>query len=662
MRKPGLAPASELDAGALSALAALAVGGASPALPVAWVALVALLAPPARVAAQQPPSALAAAAGAWASAPGAPVALDVPFVPQGELLCGGAAAAMVLRYHGERGARAESFAPLVRGNAGGIRTDELAAELVRRGWAVRTPEGNLAALAAALVAGTPPIVLIASSAGRWHYVVVVAAGDGEVRVHDPARAPDVRMSEADFLERWDGGGRWALLVLPMATRSAPPAELADRAAPASPALLAASARFRARDWSGAADAAAAAAAAEPADLRAWRLLASSLYLAGRPDDALDAWARASEPRLDGVRVSGLSRTRHPVVHALIGLTTGARLDRADLDRARLRVALLPGTALTHVGYRALPDGWAETEAVVVEGPPHPLTRTGLATAALAAASGEVVAWESGRAGAGERLDARWRPGQDGGLAVQLAAPGVPRWAGRTEVGAVWRSGGRDAAWLRATDWSSPWLRWEAGARVDRVGSGGFRPGITAALQLARPRAGLGLRLGGSVWPGSSSNALVALDAGAARGGAAQPWSAVARAGARAAVGEGFAPLLPAVGARGERALAGPFMGPDPLPLLRAHAAESGTRVIHGGVEGTRWRGGALRLGLAAFVDFAAVRKAAGWGRFADAGVGARVTLPGLVGALRVDHAWSLTDRRHRWSLGWALTPEGAFGP
>jgi hypothetical protein len=35
--------------------------------------------------------------------------LDVPFISQSELLCGGAAAAMVLRYWGERGISAETF-------------------------------------------------------------------------------------------------------------------------------------------------------------------------------------------------------------------------------------------------------------------------------------------------------------------------------------------------------------------------------------------------------------------------------------------------------------------------------------------------------------------------------------------------------------------------
>src|SRR5688572_24265683 len=90
------------------------------------------------------------------------VVVDVPFVPQGELLCGGAAAAMVMRYHGERGASAESFAPLVRREEGGIRTDELTAELAARGWDVEVRVNDLAGLEAALGAGIPPIVLLES--------------------------------------------------------------------------------------------------------------------------------------------------------------------------------------------------------------------------------------------------------------------------------------------------------------------------------------------------------------------------------------------------------------------------------------------------------------------------------------------------------------------
>ena len=51
--------------------------------------------------------------------------LDVPFISQSEALCGGAAAAMVLRYWGERGLTAESFSHLVDRSAAGIRTNAL---------------------------------------------------------------------------------------------------------------------------------------------------------------------------------------------------------------------------------------------------------------------------------------------------------------------------------------------------------------------------------------------------------------------------------------------------------------------------------------------------------------------------------------------------------
>src|SRR5918996_6277478 len=68
--------------------------------------------------------------------------LDVPFISQSELLCGGAAAAMVLRYWGERGVSAESFANLVDRSASGIRTDVLVADLVRRGWMAAAAAGS----------------------------------------------------------------------------------------------------------------------------------------------------------------------------------------------------------------------------------------------------------------------------------------------------------------------------------------------------------------------------------------------------------------------------------------------------------------------------------------------------------------------------------------
>ena len=47
--------------------------------------------------------------------------LDVPYVPQSAALCGGAAVAMVLRYWGEPGARAEDFTAQLSPGGDGIR-------------------------------------------------------------------------------------------------------------------------------------------------------------------------------------------------------------------------------------------------------------------------------------------------------------------------------------------------------------------------------------------------------------------------------------------------------------------------------------------------------------------------------------------------------------
>src|SRR5690349_7126968 len=91
---------------------------------------------------------------------GAGVSLDVPFVPQGEDLCGGAAAAMVLRYWGARGVYAEAFSPLVDRSAGGIRTVALVSDLRERGWTAVDSSGDMVSIRRELGRGRPVIALL----------------------------------------------------------------------------------------------------------------------------------------------------------------------------------------------------------------------------------------------------------------------------------------------------------------------------------------------------------------------------------------------------------------------------------------------------------------------------------------------------------------------
>jgi hypothetical protein len=143
----------------------------------------------------------------------ASLALDVPYLPQTDALCGGAAAAMVLRYWGEAHADAQEFAPLVDRRAGGIANDVLTAAIVARGW--RTARvGTLAALGARLHDGQPVIVLLPDRGDRYHYVVVTGVSEDTVIVHDPAWGPSRTIRAPDFEREWKEAASWSLVILP----------------------------------------------------------------------------------------------------------------------------------------------------------------------------------------------------------------------------------------------------------------------------------------------------------------------------------------------------------------------------------------------------------------------------------------------------------------
>src|SRR5512132_2291705 len=86
--------------------------------------------------------------------------LDVPFVPQGPALCGGAALAMVLRYWGHPAVLAEDFAGWIEPRGTGIRSDDLVTAVRARGWTAYPVTGTLSALEEDLARGRPIVVLL----------------------------------------------------------------------------------------------------------------------------------------------------------------------------------------------------------------------------------------------------------------------------------------------------------------------------------------------------------------------------------------------------------------------------------------------------------------------------------------------------------------------
>lgn len=436
----------------------------------AAVALAALLLPgvgarPVAALARARPAPASLRAPAPDTTGGVPV-LDVPYVPQSESLCGGAAAVMVFRYWGEDSVHVAAFAPLVDDSAGGIPTGALVAEVRALGWRAVVFRGSLAGLRRQLSAGRPVIVLLRVGRDRYHYVVVVAVDDGSVLVHDPARAPFRKLSAATFRRMWDPTGAWSLLVVPARADSAAPSSRAPAAEPGAgaesgggaqptmpPGRTAAAAchqrvgdavrRARNGDLSGAADLLESAAAAcpdsaspfrelsgvrfrqgrwrqaavaarralglEPGDAYTKRLLAGDLYMEGRRTEALATWNEVGEPRVSALRAYGLERVRYTVLSRRVDLPDDSLLTPRRLALARRRLEAVPGFAATRLDWSSLGAGRAELRVAVLERPPIPGGLLGVAFSLLAGLPQRVIAVRTGSLfGDGESWSGAWR--------------------------------------------------------------------------------------------------------------------------------------------------------------------------------------------------------------------------------------------------------------
>ena len=355
-----------------------------------------------------------------------PAVLDVPYVSQSELLCGGAAIAMIERWWGRRGVFAVDFASLVRESEGGIRTTDMSRVMSERGWKTHARSATAEFVQASLADSVPVIALIQVAAHRYHYVVIVGWDSAEVTYHDPAVSPSVRLVVRKFLQRWDGANHWALVARPspvvatsVPTLPATPAVATldslpcrpwlDKAADAAsldhldeadrflgravvecttePLVLRelAGVRFRQRKLADAMRLAFEYARRAPADSLGWQLLASSRYLAGDVTGALEAWNVIGRPVIDLLRIDGSSRTRFRTLADAAGSEPGAVLTPTRLTLAQRRIADVPTLSSTRVSYAAVAGGAVEVRAVVAERPlvdPFPLLLAGGAIAAV----------------------------------------------------------------------------------------------------------------------------------------------------------------------------------------------------------------------------------------------------------------------------------------
>ena len=448
--------------------------------------------------------------GTGAALPGLPVQDTlagpggaVPYVAQGPLLCGGAAAAMVRRYWGELGVYAEDYEALVSSDEGGIRTGELAAALEHQGYAARVLRDDPAAVLAHVRAGAPVVALLESGAARYHYVVIVAAGPERIRYHDPLKGPDRVDDREDFLRQWSPTGYWALVGTP-APAAADPASPAPTDAPTAEgreagsdtASLPASLRegldlLRAGRPDSAARAVTRHLSARD-DLAhrdlAWQMLGSARYLAGDRMEALAAWNRIGEPPVDLVHVRGIRSVRHSTVVDATGITPQTVLTPEDLRLARRRVRQLPAVGRARVEYSPLRDGSVAVNAFITERRPAPFSAVEVTALGLGALVNREAELELGPllpVGERWRLQGSWRPARSlaaGAVAVPWspAASVVTLRAGWTEERYGEGAGDRSRTWGTAT--AERWLaaetragvtlgveRWDGGSRLGRLG-------------------------------------------------------------------------------------------------------------------------------------------------------------------------------------------------
>lgn len=636
-----------------------------------------------------------------------PRLLDVPFVPQSEALCGGAAVAMVLRYWKSSAVYAEDFASLVQENAEGIKLADLARAVHERGWRAVPFAGTSEEVRRQLSAGRPVIALIEARPGRYHYVVVVAWAGGRTVFHDPAHGPFRAIDEQKFTRDWTATGRTTLLVVPSEDR-VEALDLAERdekdSTPhgcqqsidqaveharggdleSAEALLSvtstacpdfsggprelAGIRFLQKRWSDASVLAAQAVERDASDLHAWQLLASARFLAGDPAGALAAWNHRYEPRIDLVRVEGLRRMQYDVISSVLDLPPRALLTESDLRRASRRVAALPAVVMSRVSYSPASSGLANVDVAVVERPLVPSTWSALGVASVQAAVSREARIDIGSPTGNAELwtmTGRWwahRPR----VSVALATPQLWRWRGLWRVEGAWErqtysrfESERRHASLTFADWRSGNVRWELSGALDHWNERGNQPSAGVAVERRFDDHQLALRVQGAVWLGH---------------GGAKSFTSASMSSEWRPTTEGPAFWTSQMGVQFVSAAA-PFdlwpagdTGLARAPLLRAHplladgvirTSDLGRILLHGTLERQRRLAthplGELRL--AAFVDVAKLVKRAeaiSTPLHVDIGAGLRVQIPGAPGLLRLDLARGMRDGRVAFSAGWSL--------
>jgi hypothetical protein len=436
--------------------------------------------------------------------------------------------------------------------------------------------------------------------------------------------------------------------------------------------------FRRERYAAAADLAEQAVRRDPTDRFAWKLLASSRFLVGSRQEALAAWNRVDEPRVDLVQIDGFARTPSRVVYEYLGEEPETMLTPERLRLVQRRVEALPAAQLSRVSYRPTSGGRAQLDVSVVEHRAFSSPRSVLVQSAVLAVSERALGVDVfGVAPSGDtaRLFGRWQPHRSR-AELAVSAPRFLDLPGIVTAEAMWdeqsyrlppsplesspvRERRRRAA-LSLDHWWAADTRASVTVAADDWSSLGRHVSLAGDVQ--QRLLGDRVSLGGSAagwWSGSAP--FYAVSARCSLRTRTTIEHPRLRIDASYDVASARAPL-------GLWSGAGTGSG-RPL-LLRAHPLVR-DGVIEGASFGREFLGasvqaeapvatlGPARLRAAVFVDAAKVLAPSRGGTVVDIGVGLRLQPPGWRSSLRVDVAtpWGRTDPQLSagWQGEWALT-------
>jgi hypothetical protein len=646
----------------------------------------------------------------------------VPFIPQSEALCGGAALAMVLRYWGMPDVRPEDFAGSLNAEGTGIPAVALGRLAEARGFRALTFNGAQAEAVSQLEKGRPLIALLSTGPERHHYVVMLAWANQRVLVHDSAVGPFRIIPEAEWLRRWSPTGGWALLVLPpegfvsLADPSPRPSSAAGRSLNAtlpagkvdtcvalvqpgvdlalagnpdaakehlaavaswcpessSPVREMAALEFRRESWSGAADLAAEAVRREPQDSLSWRLLATSRFLAGQRQEALAAWNKLDEPRLDLVQIDGFERTSSRAVYQYLGEESETTLTPERLRRVQRRIEALPAVQFSRISYRPLPGGTAQLDVNVVERSAFSSPLSLLLRSAWRAVSEQTIGVDAfGLAPSGDalRFSGEWQPNRSG-AALSASSPHLLTLPGIVTAEAIWDQQAYRVAPTRFDDATVRERRERASLSLAHWWAADTRAVVTVAADAWRGRGSYSSLSGDVDQRLLGDRVAVGARAAGWWSGASAPFYA---ASARWSIRTRTTPERSRVCVDGSYAFAnaraplslwsGAGTGPARAVLLRAHplvrdgmieGEAFGRELLSGSVQAERPIAtlGPSTLRMAVFVDAAKVLAPRRGATLVDIGAGIRLQPPGWKSAFRVDIATPWGRARPHVSAGW----------